>query len=182
MKSASPIHLPALYAALLLIVSLFYPMSIGSALEPPRIIPHSAPIDKPVSEVFQTLRTYFSDRVESKFALVSADEKTSTIVAKQTGIDSARWKTWAACQTDPVHMIYQLNDAMVTLTIKLEQSTHNTTFMTVSADFEGIYGLAQDETTIECESTGALEDNILAFAGAQMPGAQGPATSTAPAH
>ena len=54
--------------------------------------------------------------------------------------------------------------------------------MTVSADFQGIYGLAQDQTTIECKSTGALEDNILAFAGAQMPGSQGAATSTAPAH
>ena len=120
------------------------------------------------------------DRLESKFELVSADEKTSTIVAKQTGIDSARWKTWAACETDPLHMIYQLNDAIVTLTIKLEQGARNTTFMTVSADFRGIYGLAQDQATIECKSTGALEDSILAFAGAQMRGAQGAATSTAP--
>jgi hypothetical protein len=72
-------------------------------------------------------------------------------------------------------MLYQLNDAIVTLSVKLEQAPHNTTFMTVSADFRGIYGLAQDQATIECSSTGALENNILALAGAQMPGAPPPA-------
>jgi len=182
MRLVSKVLLPALSTALLLFVSMLYPISKASALEPPRIIPHSAPINKPVPDVFKTLKLYFSDRLESKFELVSADEMTDTIVAKQTGIDSARWSQWAACQTDPMHLIYQLNDAIVTLTIKLEQSTHHTTFMTVSADFQGIYGLAQDSTTIECKSTGTLEDNILAFAGGQMSGAQSAATSTAPAH
>jgi hypothetical protein len=174
-------RLPALLFALLLFVSISDPIRTGSALDLPRIIPHSAPINKPVPEVFKTLKAYFSDQVDSKFALISADEKTDTIVAKQTGIDSARWSQWAACQTDPMHLIYQLNDAMVTLTIKLDKSPHDTTFMTVSADFQGIYGLAQDSTTIECKSTGTLEDNILALAGAQTSGAQGAATSTAPA-
>jgi hypothetical protein len=182
MRSGSKIPLPELSIALLLIVSTLYPKSIAFALEPPRVIPHSAPINKPVPDVFKTLKFYFSDRRESKFELVSADEKTDTIVAKQTGIDSARWSQWAACETDPMHMIYQLNDATVTLTIKLEQAPHNSTFMTVSADFRGIYGLAQDQTTIECKSTGALGDDILAFAGAPMPGAQGAATSRPPSH
>ena len=179
MRSVSTIQLPALSIALLLFVSSLYPVGKASSLEPPRIIPHSASINKPVPDLFKILKSYFSDRLESKFELVSADEKAGTIVAKQTGIDSDRWRQWAACQTDPMHMIYQLNDAKVTLTIKLDESSHKTTFMTVSADFRGIYGLAQDQTTIECRSTGALEDNILAFAGAQMPGAP---TSTAPAH
>ena len=181
MRPSSKILIPTRQIALLLIVSMLYPMSRASALDLPRIIPHSAPVDKPVTEVFQTLKAYFSDRLESKFELVSADEKTGTIMAKQNGIDSARWRNWAACQTDPIHMIYKLNDATVTVTIKLDQSPHNTTFMTVSADFRGVYGLAQDQTTIECQSTGTLEENILAFAGARMPGTRG-ATSTAPAH
>jgi hypothetical protein len=159
----------ALSIALLLAVSMLSPISRTRALEPPRIIPHSAPVAKPVENVFQILKNYFSDRVQSKFELISADEKSGTIIARQTGIDSERWRNWAVCQTDPVHMIYQLQDARVTLTIKLEQAPHNTTFMTVSADFQGLYGLAQDQTTIECRSTGALEDSILAFAGAQMP-------------
>ena len=182
MRLVFKIPQPALSVALLLIVSGLCQISTASALEPPRIIPHSGQINKPVPEVFRMLKSYFSDRLESKFELVSADQKTGTIVAKQTGIDSARWKTWAACQTDPIHMIYQLNDATVTVTIKLEQAPRKTTFMTVTADFQGIYGLGQDHTTIKCESTGVLEDSILAFAGAQMPGAQGATTSTAPAH
>ena len=69
---------------------------------------------------------------------------------------------------------------MVTLTIKFDQSPHHSTFMTVSADFRGIYGLAKHQTTIERKSTGTLEDNVLAFASAQMPGAPGAASSTAP--
>jgi hypothetical protein len=152
--------------------------AIGNALEPPRVIPHSAPVNKPVGDVFHILKTYFSDRVQSKFQTVNANEEAATIVAKQTGIDNLRWREWATCQTDAVHMLYQLNDAIVTLTIKLEQAPRNTTFMTVSADFRGIYGLAQDETTIECRSTGALEDNILALAGAEKHG--GAASPPAP--
>jgi len=136
---------------------------------PPRLIPHSAPVNKPVNDVFHILKAYFSDRVQSKFQTVNANEASATIVAKQTGIDNLRWRQWAVCQTDPMHMLYQLNDAIVTLTIKLDQAPHNSTFMTVTADFRGIYGLAQDQTTIECRSTGALEDNILALAGAQLP-------------
>ncbi|HLI81598.1 MAG TPA: hypothetical protein VKV03_16535 [Candidatus Binataceae bacterium] len=165
--------------ALLLIVSMLIPQSTLFALEPPRIIPHSAPINKPVDAVFQMLKGYFSDRLESKFELISGDEKADTIIAKQTGIDSERWRNWAACETDPLHIIYKLEDARVTITIKLEQAPHNTTFMTVSADFQGLYGLAQDQTTIECRSTGALEDSILALAGAQTPGVP---VGTAPAH
>jgi len=166
-------------AALLLIVSMLNAQPMASALEPPRIIPHSAPVDKPVDHVFKTLRAYFSDPVESKFELISAHEKSGTIIAKQTGIDNERWRNWAACETDPLHMIYKLEDARVTITIKLDQAPRNTTFMTVSADFQGLYGLAQDQTTIECKSTGALEDSILAFAGAQPPNVP---VGSAPAH
>ena len=171
MRSLSKIPRPARLIGLLLIVSILSPC-VGKALEPPRIIPHSAPIKKPVAEVFHVLKAYFLDRGESRFQTVDANEKTATIIAKQTGIDSDRWRQWAVCQTDPVHMLYQLNDAIVTLTIKLDQAPRDATFMTVSADFRGVYGLAQDETTLACKSTGALENNMLALAGAQVPGGQ----------
>ena len=137
----------------------------ASALEPPRVIPHSGHVAKPMSEVFGTLKNYFSDSGLSKFTLVSADEKTGVIVAKQNGIDSARWTDWAACSTDPMHMIYQLNDAAVTVTVKLQRDAQDTTFATVNADFKGTYGLASDQTTIDCRSTGTLEDSILTVAG-----------------
>lgn len=170
MRSRTIFARSALLIALLPVVSIIITYSKLCALEPPRIIPHSAPINKPVASVFQTLKNYLSDRLESKFELVSADEKAGVIVARQNGIDAERWRTWAACQTDPLHMLYKLDDASVTLSIKLEQAPHDTTFMTVSADFQGRYGLAQDETTIECKSTGSLEDSMLIFAGAELPG------------
>jgi hypothetical protein len=138
------------------------------ALEPPRVIPHSGHVDKSMSEVFGTLKTYFSDVGLSHFTLVSADVGTGMLVAKQNGIDSARWTQWAACAADPVHMIYQLSDAAVTVSVKLQRDALDTTFATVSADFKGTYGLAQDETTIDCRSTGTLEDSILTVAGAKV--------------
>jgi hypothetical protein len=161
MKSLTRI-VPSLTALALLLL-----LTRASALEPPRVIPHSAHIAKPMSEVFGTLKNYFSDSGLSKFNLVSADEKTGAIVAKQNGIDSARWTQWAACSTDPMHMIYQLTDAAVTVTVKLQRDAQDTTFATVSADFKGTYGLGQDQTTIDCRSTGALEDSILTVAGAK---------------
>src|SRR5580704_2450620 len=106
MRFVLKIPLPALLMALLLFGGML--PSIGNnafALDLPRVIPHSAQIDKPVPDVFKTLKSYLSDRLESKFELVSADEKSETIVAKQTGIDSALWAQWAACQTDPMHLI-----------------------------------------------------------------------------
>lgn len=137
------------------------------ALEPPRIIPHSAQVKKPPAEVFRTLKTYFSDLGLSKFNLISADEKTGTIVAKQDGVDNARWKQWSACETDPMHVLYQFTDGTVTVTAKVERGGRDASFVTVSADFQGTYGLAQDETTIACRSLGVLEDSILTIAGAQ---------------
>ncbi len=142
-------------------------VSSARALEPPRIIPHSAQVKEPPDQVFGKLKTYFSDLGLSKFNLVSADEGSGTIVAKQDGVDNARWKQWAACEADPMHMLYQFTDGSVTVTSKVERSGRDSSFVTVSADFQGTYGLAQDQTTIACRSLGALEDNILTVAGAQ---------------
>ncbi len=147
------------------IIIAFVGRAIG--VEPPRIIPYSGIVNKPVDQVFQTLKGYFSDPGLSKFNLVSAEQSTGTIVAKQTGIDLDRWRQWAVCQTDPMHMLYQFDDGTVTVTVTLKRDAQNTTFGTVAADFAGTYGLAQDRVTIECRSTGALERDILTVAGAQ---------------
>ena len=85
MRSLATIPRSARLIGLLLIVSILYPC-VGKALQPPRIIPRSAPINKPVGEVFRLLKSYFLDRVESRFQTVDANEKTATIIAKQTGI------------------------------------------------------------------------------------------------
>jgi hypothetical protein len=141
----------------------------ADALEPPRVIPESGRVAKPVEQVFGTLKTYFSDPGLSKFDLVSADDTTHTIVAKQTGIDNARWRQWAACKTDALHMLYQFSDGTVTVTTKLAPGAKDTTFVTVSADLQGTYALANNVLNVACVSTGTLERQILTVAGVPQP-------------
>ncbi len=141
-----------------------------SALEPPRIIPSSGRAPQPPSQVFKTLKTYFSDLSLSKFHVTQASEAAEVIVAQQSGVDTVRWRQWAACQTDPMHMLYQFQDGTVTVKVTLDPSPGNATFVTVSADFQGTYGLGQDTTTIACRSTGTLEQEILRVAGVPQSG------------
>ena len=63
-------------------------------------------------------------------------------------------------------MIYKLEDAAVTVTVKLEKSARHSTFATVSADFQGTYELGANQSKVACTSKFVLEDNILAVAGA----------------
>ncbi len=136
------------------------------AIEPPRIVPRMNRVPKPLNEVFAQLKRYFTDASMSHFQLVSADAKTHTIVAKQSGIDSASWTNWAFCKTGPVQMIYKFEDGTVTVTVKLEKTTRQSTFASVSADFQGVYRLGTNENKVACVSKFVLEDNILSVAGA----------------
>ena len=145
---------------------LFSILTPAFAIETPRIIPRSQEIKKPVDEVFATVRKYFTDSQLSHFQLVSADNATHTLVAKQSGIDDESWGKWAFCQAGPVQMIYKLQDGTVTVTVKLEKATPHSTFATVSADFQGTYGLGANQNKIACTSKFALEDTILTVAGA----------------
>lgn len=135
------------------------------AIEAPRIIPRMQEVQKPVDEVFATVRKYFTDSQLSRFQLVSADNATHILVAKQSGIDDESWSNWAFCQAGPVQMIYRLQDGTVTVTVKLEKATRHSTFATVSANFQGTYGLGANQNKVACLSKFALEDNILAVAG-----------------
>ena len=85
------------------------------AIEQPRIVPRMNQVPKPIDEVYARLKKYFSDPL-NHFQLVSADPKKHTIVAKQSGIDSASWNNWAFCKTGPVEMIYKYEDGTVTVT------------------------------------------------------------------
>ncbi len=139
------------------------------AIETPRIVPRMQEVRKPIDEVFEALRKYFTDSSLSHFQLVSADKKTHTLVAKQSAIDDESWRSWAFCQTGPVQMIYKLEDGTVTVKVKLEKSTRHSTFVTVTADFQGTYGLGANQNKVDCTSKFVLEDSILAVAGA-LPG------------
>jgi len=138
------------------------------AIDTPRIVPRIQEIPKPVGEVFTTLKKYFTD-ASSHFELVRADERTRTLVAKQTTTDDLTWRRWAFCETGPVEMIYKLQDGTVTVTVKLEKSPPHSTLATVSADFQGRYALGGNQSTVACTSKFVLEDSILAAAGA-VPG------------
>jgi hypothetical protein len=154
-----------LRAASIVTPLLLFILASAYAIETPRIVPRVQEIPKPVGEVFATLKKYFND-ASSHFELVRADERTHTLVAKQTATDDMTWRHWAFCETGPVQMIYKLQDGTVTVTVKLEKSTRHSTLATVSADFQGRYALAGNQSTVACTSKFVLEDSILAAAGA----------------
>lgn len=154
-----------LRAASIIVPLLLFILVSAYAIETPRIVPRIQEIPKPVGEVFATLKRYFAD-ASSHFELVRADERTHTLVAKQTTTDDLTWRQWAFCETGPVQMIYKLQDGTVTVTVKLEKSTRHSTLATVSADFQGRYALGGNQSTVACTSKFVLEDSILAAAGA----------------
>lgn len=155
-----------LRAASIVILLLLFTLPPAFAIDTPRIVPRIQEIQKPVGEVFHTLKKYFTDASLSHFALVSADERTNTLVAKQTALDDLTWRTWAFCETGPVEMIYKLQDGTVAVTVKLSKTTARSTLATVSADFQGRYALGGNQNTVACKSKFVLEDQILAAAGA----------------
>jgi hypothetical protein len=135
------------------------------AIEQPRIVPRANEVPKAIDEVFTRLKKYFSDPM-NHFQLVSADPKTHTIVAKQSGIGDLVWANWAFCKTGPVEMIYKYQDGTVTVTVKLEKTTKRSTFVSVAADFQGAYRLGSNETKVACDSKFVLEDQVPSAAGA----------------
>ena len=157
-----------LRAASIITPLLLFILASAYAIDTPRIVPRIQEVPKPIGEVFATLKKYFTD-ASSHFELVSADDRTHTLVAKQTTPDDLTWRHWAFCETGPVQMIYKLQDATVTVTVKLEKSPPHSTLASVSADFQARYGLGGNQNTVACTSKFVLEDSILAAAGA-VPG------------
>ena len=157
----------AMKSLLLSVVALLFLATLtpAFAIEQPRIVPRMNQVPKPIDEVYARLKKYFSDPL-NHFQLVSADPKKHTIVAKQSGIDSASWNNWAFCKTGPVEMIYKYEDGTVTVTVKIEKTTKKTSFVSVSADFQGSYRLGANENKVACQSKFVLEDQILSVAGA----------------
>ena len=135
------------------------------ALETPRIIPRSDRVEHPIDQVFGTLKHYFNDSSLSGFRLTSADDKSWTLIATRSGIDGENWKRWAFCKTSAQQMIYQFEDGTVTVTVQLQKAGNQSAFVTVSADFQGDYGLGGQETTIDCVSSGSLEQDLIAVPG-----------------
>jgi hypothetical protein len=135
------------------------------AIETPRIISRSERVEHPVDQVFGTLKHYFNDSSLSGFRLTSADDKSWTLIATRSGIDGENWTTWAFCKTSAQQMIYQFEDGTVTVRVQLQKAGNQSAFVTVSADFQGNYGLGSQQATIDCVSKGSLEQDLIAVAG-----------------
>lgn len=150
-----------------IVISLLMVMIAFSALalETPRIISRSERVEHPVDQVFGTLKHYFDDSSLSGFRLTSADDKSWTLIATRSGIDGENWNTWAFCKTSAQQMIYQFEDGTVTVTVQLQKAGNQSAFLTVSADFQGNYGLGSQQATIDCVSKGSLEQDLIAVAG-----------------
>lgn len=146
----------------LLVVMIAFP---ALAIETPRIISRSERVEHPVDQVFGTLKHYFNDSSLSGFRLTSADDKSWTLIATRSGIDGENWNTWAFCKTSAQQMIYQFEDGTVTVTVQLQKAGNQSAFVTVSADFQGNYGLGSQQATIDCVSKGSLEQDLIAVAG-----------------
>ena len=155
-----------LRAASIITFLLLFTLATAFAIETPRIVPRIQEVPKPEREVFASIKHYFTDSSLSHFQLVSADEHTHTIVAKQTALDDLTWSNWAFCETGPVQMIYKLEDGTAVVTVKLDKATPHSTLASVSADFQGRYALGGNQNTVACKSKFALEDQILAAASA----------------
>lgn len=150
-----------------IVISLLLVMTAFPAfgIETPRIISRSERVEHPVDQVFGTLKHYFNDSSLSGFRLTSADDKSWTLTATRSGIDGENWNTWAFCKTSAQQMIYQFEDGTVTVTVQLQKAGNQSAFVTVSADFQGNYGLGSQEATIDCVSKGSLEQDLVAVAG-----------------
>ena len=155
-----------LRAASIITLVLLFTLATAFAIETPRIVPRVQEVPKPEREVFASIKHFFADSSLSHFQLVSADERTHTIVAKQTALDDMTWRNWAFCETGPVQMIYKLQDGTAIVTVKLDKATPHSTLASVSADLQGRYALGGNQNTVACKSKFALEDQILAAAGA----------------
>jgi hypothetical protein len=150
-----------------IVISLLLLMTAFPAfgIETPRIISRSERVEHPVDQVFGTLKHYFNDSSLSGFRLTSADDKSWTLIATRSGIDGENWNRWAFCKTSAQQMIYQFEDGTVTVTVQLQKAGNQSAFVTVSADFQGNYGLGSQEATIDCVSKGSLEQDLVAVAG-----------------
>jgi hypothetical protein len=135
------------------------------ALETPRIIPRSDRVEHPIDQVFGTLKHYLNDSSLSGFRLSNADEKSWTLIATRSDIDGENWTKWAFCKTSAQQMIYQFEGGTVTVTVQLQKAGNQAAFVTVSADFQGNYGMGSQQTTIDCVSKGSLEQDLIAVAG-----------------
>ncbi|MBF6567326.1 MAG: hypothetical protein IVW54_00450 [Candidatus Binataceae bacterium] len=141
----------------------------------PASVSVSATVNRPYHQVFGTLKNYFAS--PDAMTLVSADEKTGTIVAHRNSVETATWNRWAYCKVGAMGLLDNLQSSSADLTIKLTHAGAGSTLVTVTANYHAVYSFASQTDNVACTSTGALEREILTVAGAKLPPAPTPAPS-----
>lgn len=142
------------------------PLFPSAAFAQPKSVPQMAKVPRSFDETFGTLKNYFAPGYMNLFQLASADQSSGTIIVKRSNIDQNTWSKWAYCKLSPLHMLDTLRDGSVTVHIKLQRADKDSTYVTVTADFQGTYGLGSTVNAAPCISTGVLEKDILTAAGA----------------
>ena len=142
----------------------------GAIAQDAQSLPLTAEIARPSGQVFATLKDYFSNSLAHQFELVSANQTSGTIVAKRHSIDENTWTGWAFCKTPALNMLDTLSDGTVTVNVKVQPDGPNQTRVTIAPDFKGYYSLGNAQHILSCQSTGALEKDIVLSAGPTAPG------------
>lgn len=159
-------NLSAVFASIASVIGLALFVCTPCADAQPTVIPRVASAPYSATHTFDVLRRYLSEPVNG-FKIVSEDAAAHKIVAKRADIDTETWNQWAYCKVSPTHLLDTIQGNSATVTVSIEPSGKSSSAVKVSADLTASYALGSNETTAQCVSNGALENQIFAAAGAQ---------------
>jgi hypothetical protein len=132
-----------------------------AAEQPFVLIEHHGEVAMPASRLFPMLEGRFAGGWLGPYRVVHSDPRTRTLVIRRELIDPDSWTKWTYCKVGPIDMLDSLKNGTATVTIKLKPDK-SVTITGASAQFAGTYGLGSSTKTVQCVSTGVLEDNLLA--------------------
>jgi hypothetical protein len=143
---------------------------IGAAAIPARAwaMGRSAEVHRSLSRVYASVSNYFAADSMHDFQIVSASKSRSKvqIVATRTTQDQMKWRQWAYCKVPALQMFDTLQQGNITVRVEIHRDSADRTWVTVTPDFQGVYALAGNSHTQQCQSKGVLEKDILLGAGA----------------
>lgn len=141
--------------------------SLASAVaQNPTAIPKRGKAERASNDVFLALNHYFSDPTATMFELVSADSGAGTLVARRAQVDPETWNQWAFCEVSGLDMLDSFKDGAVTLNVSVTPVGNEESYVAVTAQFTGTYGLGSTQKSVDCYSRGVVEDDVLKVAGA----------------
>ncbi len=129
---------------------------------------HSVEVHRPFDQVYAAVANYFSPDSMHDFTIASqtGSKSKAEFVAQRTVQDKLKWSDWAYCAVPAMEMLYVLQQGNITVSVKMERESADHTFVTVMAEFTGVYQFAGKSITQKCVSNGVLEKDILRGAGA----------------